>query len=151
MKAGIAKGTFYLYFKNKDDLVNSVFDRYREDFIAAVVDNNRENLKILQIAPSILDFFLKNPLFLAELRRALYAGRHYVYMEKTVKSFTAVIIQFLNLNDAYPISQLDTYSRMIVGMIIEICHTFIIEKAVSSRKEAMTMLEDMMKRFFNCE
>lgn len=32
--AGVADGTVYLYFKNKDDILHSVFDRAMDDFIA---------------------------------------------------------------------------------------------------------------------
>lgn len=33
-EAGIADGTVYLYFKNKDDILHSIFDRAMADFIA---------------------------------------------------------------------------------------------------------------------
>ena len=32
--AGVADGTVYLYFKNKDDVLHSIFDRAMEDFIS---------------------------------------------------------------------------------------------------------------------
>lgn len=37
--AGVADGTVYLYFKNKDDILHSLFDRAMEEFIA---DGRRE-------------------------------------------------------------------------------------------------------------
>ena len=37
--AGVADGTVYLYFKNKDDVLHSLFDRAMEEFIA---DGRRE-------------------------------------------------------------------------------------------------------------
>ena len=37
--AGVADGTVYLYFKNKDDVLHSIFDRARAEFIA---DGRRE-------------------------------------------------------------------------------------------------------------
>src|SRR5829696_10535056 len=33
-EAGIADGTVYLYFKNKDDVLHSIFDRAMAEFIA---------------------------------------------------------------------------------------------------------------------
>lgn len=33
-EAGVADGTVYLYFKNKDDILHSVFDRAMDEFIA---------------------------------------------------------------------------------------------------------------------
>jgi TetR/AcrR family fatty acid metabolism transcriptional regulator len=50
-EAGVADGTVYLYFKNKDDILHSVFDRAMEEFIAegkkelAALDDPREKLR----------------------------------------------------------------------------------------------------------
>src|SRR5215211_89066 len=38
-EAGIADGTVYLYFKSKDDILHSIFDRAMAEFIA---EGNRE-------------------------------------------------------------------------------------------------------------
>ncbi len=49
--AGVADGTVYLYFKNKDDLLSSIFDVAMEDFInraraeIAGLDDPREKLR----------------------------------------------------------------------------------------------------------
>jgi len=52
--AGVADGTVYLYFKNKDDVLHSIFDRAMDEFIA---DGKREiatlesaDLKLRRIA-----------------------------------------------------------------------------------------------------
>jgi TetR/AcrR family fatty acid metabolism transcriptional regulator len=50
-EAGIADGTVYLYFKSKDDILHSFFDRAMEDFIAegkkqlAEIENAEEKLR----------------------------------------------------------------------------------------------------------
>ena len=50
-EAGIADGTVYLYFKSKDEVLYSVFDRAMENFIAegkkelALIDDVKEKLK----------------------------------------------------------------------------------------------------------
>ena len=49
-EAGVADGTVYLYFKNKDDILHSVFDRAMEEFIEegkkelAALDDPKEKL-----------------------------------------------------------------------------------------------------------
>ena len=49
--AGVADGTVYLYFKNKDDVLHSIFDRAMDEFIAdgrrelAILDKAEEKLK----------------------------------------------------------------------------------------------------------
>jgi TetR/AcrR family fatty acid metabolism transcriptional regulator len=50
-EAGIADGTVYLYFKSKDEILHSIFDRAMEEFIAegrrelAVIASPGEKLK----------------------------------------------------------------------------------------------------------
>lgn len=50
-EAGVADGTVYLYFKNKDDILHSVFDRAMEEFIAegkkelAEIDDPQDKLR----------------------------------------------------------------------------------------------------------
>ncbi len=50
-EAGVADGTVYLYFKNKDDILHSVFDRAMDEFIAegkkeiAALDNSQDKLR----------------------------------------------------------------------------------------------------------
>ncbi len=49
--AGVADGTVYLYFKNKDDILHSVFDRAMDEFIAegkkelAALDDPQDKLR----------------------------------------------------------------------------------------------------------
>src|SRR5215208_8054505 len=49
-EAGIADGTVYLYFKSKDEILHSIFDRAMEEFIAegrkelAAIDSTRDKL-----------------------------------------------------------------------------------------------------------
>ena len=49
--AGVADGTVYLYFKNKDDVLHSLFDRAMDEFIAegrrelAVIDKPEDKLR----------------------------------------------------------------------------------------------------------
>ncbi len=50
-EAGVADGTVYLYFKNKDDILHSIFDRAMDEFIAegekelAVLDDPKDKLR----------------------------------------------------------------------------------------------------------
>ncbi|HPL17141.1 MAG TPA: helix-turn-helix domain-containing protein, partial [Spirochaetota bacterium] len=74
-RAGIAKGTFYLYFNNKDDLINFVFEKFGEEFFEEIIMQNRDNPKITNIAESVLRYFGKNRMFLIELRKNMNAHR----------------------------------------------------------------------------
>jgi AcrR family transcriptional regulator len=149
-RAGVAKGTFYLYFESKDELIDAVFERYSEQFFSRVVEPNGTEPRVKAFSASIIDYFAGNRLFLVELRRSLFENRGYRYTEKTVQALTLVIMNYLNLNRQYPITRLDTYSRMIIGMILEICYRLIVDGTITDRGEAQVMLEDFLKRFFDC-
>ncbi len=150
-KAGIAKGTFYLYFKDKDDLINFVFAKFGEEFFEEVIVKNSDMPRITDIAESMLLYFKRNRMFLIELRKNMDAHREYPYFKKTISAFSRVILHFLNFDERYPITQADAYSEVLMGTIFDICYRLLIEETIKSRSEAKLMLEDFMKRFFNCE
>jgi len=150
-QAGIAKGTFYLYFKNKDDLINEVFEKYGDAFFNQVILKNKDLPKIVFFAGSIIEFFTSNKMFLIELRKNMGNHKDYPYYKKTMTAFSGVILNFLNLNEKYPITQLDAYSEIIISTILEICYRLIIDRTIKDKVEARIMLEDFLKRFFDCE
>jgi len=149
--SSIAKGTFYLYFENKDDLINSIFEVYGDKFFNEVVLKNKENPKITFLADSIINYFSDNQLFLIELRKNMSQHKQLPYYQKTMINFSKVILNFINFNDRYPISQVETYSEIIIGTILEISYRLIVDKSIKRRDEAKIMMEDFMKRFFDCE
>ncbi len=149
--AGIAKGTFYLYFNSRDDLVNAVFDEMSTAFLNEIVERNRDLQKIAPLAESLLDYFARNRMFLVELRKNLNQHREFPYYRRTMSALSGIIRHFLNLYEQYPITQLETYAEVLIGAILEICHRLYIDKSIKSQNEARVMLEDFMKRFFNCE
>jgi len=150
-EAGIAKGTFYLYYSNRDDLINAVFEEFADEFLADVISANRDLQKIAPFAESLLEYFRKNRMFLVELRKNLTQHRDFPYSRRTMAALSGVIRFFLNVFEQYPISQLDAYSEVLIGTILEICYRLFIDRSIKSQNEARIMLEDFMKRFFNCE
>lgn len=55
-KVGVAQGTFYYYFKSKDEILNAVIDRYIEryaEFVKSIADDGRINA--LQKVQRIID------------------------------------------------------------------------------------------------
>lgn len=150
-QAAIAKGTFYLYFNSRDDLINAVFDEFSHEFFREVVAANQDLQKIAPLAESLLSYFGRNTLFLIEVRKNLTMHREYPYYRSIMSALSDFISRFLNLYEQYPITQLDTYSEILIGTILEICYRLYIDKSIKSQEEARVMLEDFMKRFFNCE
>lgn len=148
---GIAKGTFYLYFNNKDELINEIFEVYNESFSNDVIFRNNEAPKIKALAQSILDYFSHRKMFLIELRNNLNSEKEYQYINNTVERFLSIILNFLRLEEASNISAVEVYAKSIMIMIIELCYQSIIEKNIDTVEEAKYILEDVMKRFFKCE
>jgi AcrR family transcriptional regulator len=150
-KAGIAKGTFYLYYSSRDDLINAVFEEFASEFLGEVIEANKDLQKIAPFAESVLNYFRKNRMFLIEVRKNLTQHSDFPYYRRTMSALSGIIGHFLNVFEEYPITQLDTYSEILIGTIIEICYRLFIDKSIKSQTEARIMLEDFMKRFFNCE
>lgn len=150
-KCGIAKGTFYLYFRDKDDLVESVFDEYRQNFIQEVIVKNKDIHKVTHFVNSLLKYFNENQMFLIELRKNMSTYKKYDYIEKTVKAFTKVIMNYLKFYEEPIVNNIDIYNQALIVMILEICYQGIIDGSSDDKEEAKNILCDVFKRFFGCE
>jgi AcrR family transcriptional regulator len=150
-KAGIAKGTFYLYFKDKDDLVDSVISFYTREFIDQVIIPFQSVPKIIILSDAIMKYFSKNTLLLVELRKNLQSGAPYPSTRLTIKGFSEVILTYLNQYEDYRIENWELYTRVVLGIILDVCHKALVEESFGSPDEAKNMLSDLLKRFFSCE
>ncbi len=145
---GIAKGTFYLYFKNKNDLVEEVFDQYRKDFIVQVVENNKDIHNVNYFANSLIQYFDEHPIFLIELRKHINCYRDFLYIEKTVLAFNKVILSYFKVYDGRSIKNIEIYNQAIIVMILEVCYQGIVTQ---EKNDAINILCDIFKRFFGCD
>ncbi|RMG61165.1 MAG: TetR/AcrR family transcriptional regulator [Deltaproteobacteria bacterium] len=66
-EAGVADGTIYLYFKNKDDLLISIFEEKIDELIRIL----REKLEGVESPEEKMRIFIENHLFLLQRNRAL--------------------------------------------------------------------------------
>jgi AcrR family transcriptional regulator len=148
---GIAKGTFYLYFENKNDLVDEVISRYTKEFINEVILPNKELPRIKDLSITILDYFNHNRICLEELRKNLLSANYCQSTTETIDSFAEMVQNLLNPQENYHISNWDAYTRVLLGMILDVCYKTIVENPNISRVEAEEMLGDILKRFFSCE
>ncbi|MGN0620488.1 MAG: TetR/AcrR family transcriptional regulator [Porcipelethomonas sp.] len=79
-KAGVAKGTFYLYFKDKYDLKNKLISHQASLIFKSAVEtmDDKENLdfedKIIFIIDNIINQFQKNPKLLGFISKNLSWG-----------------------------------------------------------------------------
>jgi AcrR family transcriptional regulator len=149
--AGIAKGTFYLYFKDKDDLVDSVINRYTKEFLDQVIIPFQNVPKIIILSDAIIDYFSKNRVLLVELRKNLQSGKPYPSTRKTIQDFSKIILTYLNQYEDYKIDNWELYTKIVLGLILDVCHKALVEEKFSSTQEAKNMLSDLLKRFFSCD
>lgn len=148
--AGVAKGTFYRYFASKEALVDALFT---PDALALMesFSGGEERPRIKDVARAALVFFACRPLFLSELRLA-YRGRGtYRYVDLARGAFGPLMDSYFRRDPRYLVSDMDTYSEIIVGAVLDLCSCRSIEGRIATDDEALAMLEDFLKRFFDCE
>ena len=146
--AGIAKGTFYLYFKNKNELVDSIISAYTKDFLNTIFNKSQSDLKVKTLSRNILDYFSKNPFYLAELRRNLASPELYSSTEQTIEAFKNFVTRFNKKLDEYVIHDWDSYTAIILGMILDVSYR--IQTNGSNSLDGAVLLGDILKRFFSC-
>ncbi len=150
-KAGIAKGTFYLYFKDKDDLVDTVISRYTREFLDQVIIPFLNVPKIIILSDAIINYFSQNRMLLIELRKNLQSGKPYPSTRRTIRGFSELILNYLNQYEDYKIDNWELYTKVLLGLILDVCYKALIEENFSSIQEAKNMLSDLLKRFFSCD
>ena len=147
--SGMAKGTFYLYFKDKDALVDSVISRYSLEFLDQVVVPNSDVTRLVTLSAAVIAYFKHNRMFLIELRKNLLSENLLPSTRATVAAFSQLVVNNLNQYKSYPISNWEVYTRVILGMVLDVCYKAIIEDELGD--EAQIMMSDFLKRFFSCE
>ncbi len=149
---GIAKGTFYLYFKNKDELVDSIITRYTKDFLEKVLmpHGDGDELKIKPLSEAIIEYFSKNHFYLEELRRNLTGNCSYTATTRTIEAFRSIVSIYINKIDEYKISDWDTFTRILLGMVLDVSYRAIINDEIKNPDDASIMLGNILKRFFSC-
>ena len=149
-RCGVAKGTFYRYFPTKEALVDALFLPEAEALAAAVAGEGRKP-RIRAIAAAVLAFFSGRKLFLAELRTAYRRESPFAYAERARSAFLPLMATYFKRDSRYPVGDLDTYSEIIVGAVLDLCSYRVSEGRIASDEEALALLEDLLKRFFDCE
>lgn len=149
-RCGVAKGTFYRYYPSKEALVDALFLTDAEALAAAVAGDGGKP-RIHAIATAVLAFFSGRQLFLAELRAAFRQSSTFAYAALARGSFLPLMETYYRRDPRYPVTDLHTYSEIIVAAVLDLCSARVAEARIASDEEARSMLEDLLKRFFDCE
>jgi AcrR family transcriptional regulator len=99
--AGVAKGTIYLYFKGKEDLIQALISQVGENILAdieAVVEaSGSPPEKIQQVASLLLDYLMRErALFPAYARDLLRGGReaakgYWLHLQEMEEKFVSLV------------------------------------------------------------
>ncbi len=132
--AGVAKGTFYLYFKDKNDLVDKVIIRKTSSLLNGAIASLEEKSKakpmdlrqsVIFIANYLINFFVKDKKFLelihANLSLNLY--KQLIGCEETAFARQAFIQNYVLAGGKAESAQIKLY--IIVSMICSVCYNAI--------------------------
>ena len=156
--AGIAKGTFYLYFKDKYELQDELIARKSYQlFNNALKKLNKENIKkfddqIIFIIDYIIDHLSKNKLLLKFISKNLSFG---LYNEKIIKLMddNNIKIRELFINGIHEhninIKNPDVTLFMIIELVSSTCFSSIMNKEPLPINEYKPFLYDNIKIMLN--
>ncbi len=103
-RVNIAKGTFYLYFKNKQMLIDNLVVREADKVVSEAINKLEESElsnkgldeKIILIVSEIIEYFKQNTQFLEFIHKNLYRG---IFKAENMAYFAQIINQLSNIDE----------------------------------------------------
>ena len=131
-EAGIAKGTFYIYYSCKDDLIDEVFNSVSMDFIRHMFldfENSREMSKdeaVDHIVDRAVEGFEENREFLEIMKNDISNNKEFKYKKNFIEQFKHKFESCVNVNLSEGVLDADVTLYIIVDMFIGACYNAII-------------------------
>ncbi len=128
--AGIAKGTFYLYFSDKDEVVNAVIMKEANMLLNKAIEESKtlENAKLSEkivfIADHVIDVFLKNKSDLEIIHKNLYKGL-FSKDENGITLFSKAVDEFISYNKYENKEKIQKKLYIIIEMVGGVCYNSI--------------------------
>ena len=128
--AGIAKGTFYLYFSDKDEVVNAVIMKEANMLLNKAIEESKtlENAKLSEkivfIANHVIDVFLKNKSDLEIIHKNLYKGL-FSKDENGITLFSKAVDEFISYNKYENKEKIQKKLYIIIEMVGGVCYNSI--------------------------
>ena len=151
--AGVAKGTLYLYFKGKEDLIQALISQVGENILAdieAVVEaSGSPPEKIQQVASLLLDYLMRErALFPAYARDLLRGGRgaakgYWLHLQEMEEKFVSMVTRlFAGGIDSGQFIQADPrlLTFLLRGMVRAVGYYQMSARKEAAVKEAMPVL-----------
>ncbi len=154
-KAGVAKGTFYLYFKDKYDIRNKLIAHkssqlFRNAAAELEADPSITDFtdKIIKIADSIIDQLNSNQTLLTFISKNLSWGIFKSALEKKVSDddidFSEIYQKMLNISP-YKFEAPETMLFMIIELVSSTCYSAILYKEPCTLDELKPYLYDAIR------
>jgi len=149
--AGVAKGTVYLYFKNKEDLIQALISLVGENILAdieAVVEaSGSPPEKIQQVASLLLDYLMREralfPAYARDLLRGGAAKGYWLHLQEMEEKFVKLVTRvFASGIDAGQFIQADPrlLTFLLRGMVRAVGYYQMSARKEAAVKEAMPVL-----------
>ena len=128
--AGIAKGTFYLYFSDKDEVVNAVIMKEANILLNKAIEESKTlekaklSEKIVLIADHVIDVFLKNKSDLEIIHKNLYKGL-FSKDENGITLFSKAVDEFISYNKYENKEKIQKKLYIIIEMVGGVCYNSI--------------------------
>jgi AcrR family transcriptional regulator len=161
-KAGVAKGTFYFYFKDKQDIINYLIARKSEGLLVKAIDNLKVAVqtnpelpveeKIIILADSIITDLSKDPKLVKFLNRNLNLGFYVkAYMDESLITTVNVQEEYAKIinscGDKWRDDKLMLYT--IIEFISSTVHSIIVDKLPCDLNEYKPYLFDSIRAIVN--
>lgn len=151
-KAGVAKGTFYTYFKNKGDILEKITlnKSMRVLHEAMMATENKEfelfNEKLLFFIDYIVQYFEKDPIMLKLIYKNLSWGL-FKKVRPQYKEMDEIYKMFKNKYENSDMTELEIESRLlfIIDLVGSVCYNSIILDEPASIDEMRPILLDTVE------
>ena len=160
-KAGVAKGTFYLYFKDKYDIFHKLILNKSNELIKKAINETKEqNIeefedKILYFIAYIIKYFKANPLLLKLInknfswgvyRKAIMKPEQYAEVQDAVKFFLDGLIERGAEKEEANITLF-----MMIELVSSVCYSAIILEEPAKIDEVTPILYEKVLLLMNCK
>lgn len=160
-KAGVAKGTFYLYFKDKYDIFHKlVLNKSNELIKKAILETKEQKIeefedKILYFIAYIIKYFKENPLLLKLInknfswgvyRKAIMKPEQYAEVQDAVKFFIDGLIE-----RGVGREEANITLFMMIELISSVCYSAIILEEPATIDEITPILYEKVLLLMNCK
>lgn len=152
--AGIAKGTFYLYFKDKDELIDNVVIIEASEILenalekANNLDTDDVGEKLVCIADELINIFVNNKKNMEFIRKNLYTGL-FSKVKNDENLFSKAVEKFICQTGSKNTEKSKKRLYIITEMIGGVCYNSIYKNMPYSMDEIKPELFECIKNIVN--